>query len=1185
MRLSFPTTVARCAARPASFSASTATPTPAGVSRSREVGRCALALAATLALTLAGCTGSSAADLGPVGGDFLVLRTEPQNNGRLFLNDPISLDFSTPVDLSTANLNTIAFQVFDASGNPVPEQPAGHFRLGRSPGDAEVGRRLEFVPRFPTNNAYTDGGFRPGRRYSVQLVGGSDRGDVLKDSRGKALSAPATFAFATADGTTPGELFRDTRPGGPRRLQPSGFSVTPVDAQGLVPLNKAGQSMVQVVLRFDQPLNPHSANVPVDVSPDPLARPGQRGRIFLEYADPDPELGSNAWIPAVVELTRNDLTGSEVRLFPIGVLPNNADIRVMVAASLEDMAGESNTGETSFDDEFATFRTQQAFDPQFDGIVAAFDATSDQIDLGAPFLEPVADIGAGFVKAAFNFAGTAPTLDYEPTSADVILNTAFTQIQPKGAPPFVVSGGVFRFNSVRIPRGVTVRGTGPNPMIWQATRNFVVEGTIHVDGGLGERVNSLGSANSPSGGGIGTCGGGNGGRGSPNTAGPSLRGEDGYGPGQAPSGGGRGGAIGVGRCNRGSGGGGGSYATQGDPYYPLQSSGTSFVQQNGEGGYGCSGGSGAPERSLQGGAAGPLAFIDARLDNNFWGSGVDLSRQIRITGEVDQPRAGAGGGGGGDLSKTGPWIGHAKGGGGGGGAGVLIIQALDTIEIRASGIVSAVGGDGGGGEQSASNTEGAGGGGGSGGMVVLMAGNRIIIDQHGGRYAAAAGERDYSFAVSADGGIGSQGDFGGPRIAGKYPPLGVATQMDQNPAGGFGGMGLVQLMAPPGDNQSDQTNTVLDDRIIIRRGGVEVTGQEKIDTIAWRGFINASGRWVDDDGNDTYAADPTTEGDEGDIRPAPVLLPSPISHFSRVRSKWLDTGSSVRRPFAVSGGGGPRTINESGAFRAGPTYEFAGTNPGGTAARDAWAGYLDYTPSGLGIALVGDVVVPPTGIATFASDATFQGTPSYRVSLAQAVLGADGDRYAQYQAQLVDAASQLVGEYRILAHDDRTLELSPDQGPLPVDLAGLRLQVLAKFVRVRTSDAPGLGRTYSVSVPTGGVRTMPVANVRLGFAFHKDPTNPDLDPATRPGIDLNRKPARLGTFLYDLADPAVQEDVRTFLGGSAAGTGPGAPFVMWDVLFNTRFSEDEVNNTAAGNALSPSSPRPEVTTLVLPYRF
>ena len=31
------------------------------------------------------------------GGEFVVLGTEPLNNGTLFLNEPIAIDFSTPV--------------------------------------------------------------------------------------------------------------------------------------------------------------------------------------------------------------------------------------------------------------------------------------------------------------------------------------------------------------------------------------------------------------------------------------------------------------------------------------------------------------------------------------------------------------------------------------------------------------------------------------------------------------------------------------------------------------------------------------------------------------------------------------------------------------------------------------------------------------------------------------------------------------------------------------------------------------------------------------------------------------------------------------------------------------------------------------------------------------------------------
>ena len=54
-------------------------------------------------------------------------------------------------------------------------------------------------------------------------------------------------------------------------------------------------------------------------------------------------------------------------------------------------------------------------------------------------------------------------LDYEPTVREVILDTELTQIVPRDAPPILVAGGVFMFRNVRIPEGVVVRGTGPQP--------------------------------------------------------------------------------------------------------------------------------------------------------------------------------------------------------------------------------------------------------------------------------------------------------------------------------------------------------------------------------------------------------------------------------------------------------------------------------------------------------------------------------------------------------------------------------------------------------------------------------------------------------------------------------------------------------------------------------------------------
>src|SRR5690606_29149670 len=143
---------------------------------------------------------------------------------------------------------------------------------------------------------------------------------------------------------------------------------------------------------------------------------------------------------------------------------------------------------------FGEFRTSESYEPQWNGIVEDF-ADSSMIDFTAAFAESPAEYQPGFVRAGFAFEGNATSLEYEPTSVEVVLNTAFTQIQPKSGLPFTVSGGVFNFKNVRIPAGVNVLGQGPNPMVWLCSGNFVVEGTLSVRGGNGARVDTLQSAN------------------------------------------------------------------------------------------------------------------------------------------------------------------------------------------------------------------------------------------------------------------------------------------------------------------------------------------------------------------------------------------------------------------------------------------------------------------------------------------------------------------------------------------------------------------------------------------------------------------------------------------------------------------------------------------------------------------
>lgn len=1123
---------------------------------------------ATLAV-FTGCSGSgsSTGDI-RTGGDFIVLSTEPSDNAQLFLNDPISIDFSNPVDLSSVNLTTFSFQVFDQIGNPVAEPVAGSFQLAASPGDTEIGRRLQFVPVLPTNDLYTNGGFRPGRTYQVQLVGGNvNNGTVLRDTGGKSLAVPRSFRFSTADGTTPGQLFSNTLAGGPRR---AGFEITPTpDTTGVV-LNKLGGPAVEVRLLFDQPLNPASSNVPVAVETDPLLRnSNSRGRAYLEYDDPI--FGDNWWIPADAELEFNGVSGSTLVLRPLGVLPNNANIRVIVERTLEDISGESNVANVAYERVFGTFKTKRSYEQQFDGMVDNFLASAN-IDASAAFSEPAAEVGPGFLRAGFNFEGTVTGAEFEPTAPETVLNTNFTLVTPKNGSPYNVSGGVFNFNEVFIPPGRVVKGQGTNPMVWLVSGTFDVAGTLSVRGGDGQAVNTSGNANVSKAGGAGVCGGGDGGDGSPSMIARDLAGGTGNGPQQVAGLGGRGGTLScTAGCGRGAGGGGGSLATQGDPNFKQkigpagtvqQGQSTNpfaiFQQQTGTGGNGCVGNAGTITRNLEGAVAGPTVFVDARTDNNYWGVGVRYDTNLRITGELAVPIGGGGGGGGGDLSYNSDcgvddpnFENDSSGGGGGGGGGVLIVKALGPIIIRESGTITADGGSGGGGEPSSSSTQGGGGGAGSGGMVILMSADSIEINARGNTYA----NNDYDFSISADGGVCVTGSTP-PIVQGKYPASGTtitnafATTYDSAPLGGFGGMGIVQLMAPPGDpaTTSDGTNTILDDNIRVLSSGALATGALKQQILAWRGFPNGLGQGVDDSGTPINIVD-----NEGDIRPSPTLLPTAFASKSRLRSKWIDTGATARRDVGNGPDELPRGIITPGSIMTGPQYEWAGveSDPASIA-----VGFADFAIQQGRAQVVYPETIAATAIQTMNANSTFLGQPAYRVQLASSSLGATNDRYSQYEAELLASDGSVVGSHRILSHTANEMVLSPENGAL--DTSAVQARVVAKFFEIFTNGQSGLGGTY---VGSSGSR-IPVANVRFGFAFHQNPQDGNAA----------RYPATPGTFAYDLSDPAVQEAVRAL----------GANFVQWDILFDTAFKSVSADGPPA---LNPETPRPELRFLRLPFRF
>ncbi|HEU4417991.1 MAG TPA: hypothetical protein VFT55_03575, partial [Planctomycetota bacterium] len=760
---------------------------------------------------------------------------------------------------------------------------------------------------------------------------------------------------------------------------------------------------------------------------------------------------------------------------------------------------------------------------------------------------------------------------------------------------------VFNFKNVQIDNGKTVKGQGSNPMVWLVSGSFEVAGTLSVDGGQGTRVQQVTNANVPKPGGAGVCGGGDGGRGSPSSTARDVAGETGNGPLQVALGGGVGGtlACAVG-CNRGSGGGGGSLATQGDPNYkrlqippaPGQNVFPIFPQQLGVGGNGCLGVAGSATRNLFGGTPGSIVFVDSRADNNYWGGGYNVFAKLRIVGELSVPIGGGGGGGGGDKAYNSEcnnvpnFANDSSGGGGGGGGGVLIVKALGPITVFESGRISADGGHGGGGEEQASCNQGGGGGGGAGGMVVLMSATAINIHAKGPGntyiYAAqglpgsgiASPQNDFNFSISADGGVCrtlTHQTPGSPTITsvGKYNVTALAsagttfqTQYDSAPLGGLGGMGVVQLIAPPGPRApADNTNTILDDNINVFRSGSPVNGLAKQSVLAWRGFPNAQGQGLDDQGNPVPVPNPQNPLDyEGDIRPAPLLLPTPFAEKSRLRTHWIDTGASVRRSVASNDGFPRGIIDTDPPTLAGPRYLFAGLRAPATPT-DPTAGYVDYDVVNLQARAKYPEVVPPAPI-TGTGATTFDGEPAYFVRTAEA-FGTPVGQFSQFEAELLNDNNLVQGSFRILANTESELTLSAEGGALPV--TATKVRVRSKFFKLVTNGTEGLGNTYPGSAP-GGER-VPIANVRIGFAFHQDPANPAAP----------RWPAAPNTFEYNLADPAVQESIRT-LGGANGG----AAFVQYDLLFDLRF---KVLSLDEPPALAPTTQRPELHFLRLPFRF
>jgi hypothetical protein len=221
------------------------------------------------------------------------------------------------------------------------------------------GRTVRFTATCPTRGDSSDAGLLPGGlEYRLHVAGSDTTGITVRSTSGDILEKSFSLNFFTPDSEDPQALFLDTVSGPPAPLvrgrgntPPDAVNATYLELGGdpdsrlyftwstadqvgmledpdfLLPLNLYSSVLgrVAVVMFLNQPINPSLDNVSTRF-------------VQLEYRD-----AGGAWeaVGTRLELIDNcTLTGSTLRLEPIGVLPQGSALRVIMREGFGDLVGD-----------------------------------------------------------------------------------------------------------------------------------------------------------------------------------------------------------------------------------------------------------------------------------------------------------------------------------------------------------------------------------------------------------------------------------------------------------------------------------------------------------------------------------------------------------------------------------------------------------------------------------------------------------------------------------------------------------------------------------------------------------------------------------------------------------------------------------------------------------------------------
>lgn len=757
---------------------------------------------------------------------FFLLETNFSTGQVRPVNVPLEFRFNQPLDWSSVNSSTVMIEPMGMGIPPV----VGEFSLGDEP------NVLRFQPLCPADPEGQTGGFLPSSagqlvKYSISIP--QRRSSVessLLSQQGEGLNDSFESHFQTA--MYPGTIVQDSNPSNSPQVKVSSLP-------GVLGRNLFSNPIGPIEIKIDQQI---------------LANSIQEDAIYLQFED---DQYGVIRIPSKVELIRNCTSdgGALLALTPCGILPAGQRIDFYLSSEVSGLG----VGDSHFEDLYfhSAWVEDSSLDSKLDALVENFDS-SNSVNEDADLLWPKAELEEGVLKAASIFPSDDNGIVIEVgdstfNGAQVVFSTDFAQLKDQNGNNVSFQEGLLEVRDfiLRSPHGAqpTIFSViGSHPLRIRASGTIRIEegARLTVNGQAAPNVNGIDQAHTPSAGGKGWAGAGDGGSGSPNTDRSSPTGQAGFGAFQISAMGGQPGhsAFGASQGLRPGGGGGGNWGVE-----EINSTGewTSFVygmyarcqssdecapascESNPPGVFNSKGEPGssgnrcfqnpAPSSACfdpvdglgdpichfdatnsgclaSGGNAGPAIFSDTNPENNFLGRKPKYPQGGRlqiISGELDEIRGGQGGGGGGNAvpgnvfpSGTNFSTNDIRGAGGGGGGGALILEALGEISI--DGLVFANGGDGGAPEQDLFHFQGGGGGGGgAGGLIVVESASRLWIGKNA-RVQARGGNRGLGGGVAP----GAEELF--------LPPF---CRMNQSAArGGAGGKGLILFRVPFDDSQT-----------------------------------------------------------------------------------------------------------------------------------------------------------------------------------------------------------------------------------------------------------------------------------------------------------------------------------------------------------------------------------------------